>query len=170
MNRISRRYSGRFNRPICVHEQLVIDKDAKSAKIVSAYPVREDGTVIELDVDQFSGQSFMTNPNGFIMNDIMMFEECQSDSVARAVLNRLKVLHPQSLDQRMTLDQMMAHCVPSNYGSPAEFVSANKSVAEKCYKLYEQDYKAYQVELQKQADARMQQEQADISKSVPNPE
>lgn len=136
------------------------------------YPVREDNlcSVDELDVDQFSGQDFMINPNGFITNDIMMFEECQSDSVARAVLHRLKILHPESMDQRLTLDQMMARCVPSNYGSPAEFVSAHKSVAEKCYKLYEQDYKAYQAELQRQADVKMQQDNADLSKSVPNPE
>ena len=137
---------------------------------VLSVPLREDGSVDELPVDQFSGQDFMLNPNGFITNDIMMFEECQSDSVARAILQRLKIQHPQSLDQRMSIDEMMAHCVPSNYGSPAEFVSAHRDIAEKSYKLYEADYKAYQAELQKEVDAKMAQEQSDISKSVPNPE
>ena len=135
-------------------------------------PVRDDGSVAELPVDQFSGQDFMLNSNGFITNDIMMFEECQSDSVARAILQRLKIQHPLSLDQRLSLDEMMAQCVPSNYGSPAEFVSAHKMIAEKAYKLYEHDYKLYQAELQKQADVQMQQDfgKSDMSASVPNPE
>lgn len=153
MNNVDRLYSKRVSSPC-----------------VLALPLREDGSVDELPVDQFSGQDFMLNANGFITNDIMMFEECQSDSVARSILQRLKILHPESLDQRMSVDQMMAHCVPSNYGSPAEFVSANKFVAEKVYKLYEADCKAYQAELQRQADARLQQEQLDLSKSVSNNE
>ena len=37
----------------------------------------EDGTPKVVNIDQFSGQEFMVNANGFIMNDIMAFEEAQ---------------------------------------------------------------------------------------------
>lgn len=152
----------------------LVDRNyCKRVKIPSQIfaPVRDDGSVAELPVDQFSGQDFMLNPNGFITNDIMMFEECQSDSVARAILQRLKIQHPQSLDQSLSLDEMMAQCVPSNYGSPAEFVTANKMIAEKAYRLYEHDFKLRQVDLQKQADVKLQQDiKNDLSDSVPNPE
>ena len=142
---LDRLYSKRVNSPVLV-----------------CPPTREDNEKVikELDIDQFSGQPFMRNNNGFISNDIMVFEQCQSDSVARAVLNRLKVLHPQSIDQNMTLEQMMASAIPANYGSPSEFVSAHKMIAEKMYKMYDADCKAYAA---RQAELASQRAAADAA-------
>lgn len=93
----------------------------------------EEGNTTLLPVDQFSGKSFMLNSNGFIMNDIMQFEEAQSDGVARAALARLQVLHPDSLPADMTVDDAMKQIVPANFSSPAEYMRLEKSFAEKFY-------------------------------------
>lgn len=137
---IDRLHSIRTSRPLLGREKI------KDNKLVFIYQRRTDGSVMELDVDQFSGQPFMQNSNGFICNDIMMFEQCQSDSVARAVLERMKVLHPASYPQDMDIDQMMSCAMPANYGSPAEFVSSQKMMHENLYRL---NQKALQ---KKQAD------------------
>lgn len=121
----------RVSRPIAAYESVI------NGVIKPVYNTRKgnDKAVAILDVDQFSGQKFMQNPQGFLMNDIMVFEEAQSDSVARAVLSRIKVLHPESINQDFTPDEMFASIIPANYGSPAEFVAANKAVVSRLYDL-----------------------------------
>lgn len=84
-----------------------------------------DGSSVCVNIDQFSGQPFMENENGFICNDIMQFEQAQSDSVARAVLSRCQVLKSPSLPADMTLEQAFKQVIPANWSSPAEFVRAN---------------------------------------------
>ena len=138
---VDRLYSIRISRPLGVCEFKTKDNN-----IALVYPRRKDGSLKELDVDQFSGQPFMLNANGFICNDIMMFEQCQSDSVARAVLSRIKVLHPEAISQDFKLDDMMDLAVPANFGTLAEYVTLNKGFAEKVYSLK-------QAEVQKKLDA-----------------
>ena len=167
---VDRLHSIRISRPLGVCEFKTKDN-----KVSLVYPRRKDGSLKELDVDQFSGQPFMLNANGFICNDIMMFEQCQSDSVARAVLSRIKVLHPEAISQDFKLDDMMDLAVPANFGTPAEYVTLNKGFAEKVYSLK-------QAEVQKKIDAekalkeqQLFEKQAleavqNLDKSVPNPE
>lgn len=93
----------------------------------------EKGLLQPLAVDQFSGKRFMLNDNGFPMNDIEAFETSQSDSVARAVLQRIKEIHPESIQQNLSPEQMFARVMPSNWSSPAEFVRASKMFAERFY-------------------------------------
>lgn len=135
---MNRRYLKRVSRPLSPFE--VIEGNC----IKQMYLPRKgnDKVVNTLDIDQFSGQKFMMNPQGFVMNDIMVFEQCQSDSVARSVLQRIKVLHPESISQDLTPEQMFASVIPANYGSPAEFISAHKSVASKFFNLREAEQKA----------------------------
>ena len=91
------------------------------------------GVPLVLNVDQFSGKPFCLNPQGFPMNDIMMYEGAQSSSFAETVLRRINVLHPESIDQNLTPEQMFEQIVPANWSSPAEFVRAAKIFAEKWY-------------------------------------
>lgn len=168
---IDRIHSIRTSRPLLGREKI------KDNKLVFIYQRRTDGSVKELDVDQFSGQPFMQNSNGFICNDIMMFEQCQSDSVARAVLERMKVLHPESYPQDMDIDQMMSCAIPANYGSPAEFVSSHKLISENLYRLNQialnkkvVEYLKIQQEKESQAQFEEFQKSQDLSGSIPNKE
>lgn len=95
--------------------------------------VDKRGVPLVLNVDQFSGKPFCLNPQGFPMNDIMMYESAQSASFAESVLHRIQVLHPESIDQNLTPEQMFEQIVPANWSSPAEFVRASKIFAEKWY-------------------------------------
>lgn len=180
---IDRLYSKRVSRPLMVYEKVIESLGKENRKLFSIvldYPKRDDGvTILQLDVDQFSGQPFMLNPNGFICNDIMMFEQCQSDSVARSILQRIKVLHPESLPQNLTLDEMMSSIVPANYGSPSEFVSAHKVIAQKLYKLHADELKVYNQQMENFRDQQIRDAVSqqirdavsdDMSNSVPNPE
>lgn len=91
------------------------------------------GMPLVLPVDQFSGKPFNLNPQGFPMNDIMAYEHAQSNSYAESVLRRINVLHPESIDQNLTPDEMFEHIVPSNWSSPAEYVRAHKMVTERWF-------------------------------------
>lgn len=86
-----------------------------------------------LPIDQFSGRPFNLNPQGFPMNDIMAYEHAQSDSYAESVLRRINVLHPDSVDQNLSPDEMFEQIVPSNWSSPAEYVRASKMVTERWF-------------------------------------
>ena len=70
--------------------QVEVETDDKKSvlvdRIVSSAPRSEHGDPVLLPIDQFSGKSFMLNPCGFPMNDIMAFESVQSDQLARSVL------------------------------------------------------------------------------------
>lgn len=109
------------------------DKKNASVRLVFTSCTDEKGLLQLLAVDQFSGKRFMLNDNGFPMNDIEAFETSQSDSVAQAVLQRIKEIHPQAIDQNLSPEQMFARVMPSNWSSPAEFVRASKMFAERFY-------------------------------------
>lgn len=104
-----------------------------SVRLVFTSCTDEKGLLKPLNVDQFSGKTFMLNDNGFPMNDIEAFETSQSDSVAQAVLQRIKEIHPQAIEQNLSAEQMFARVMPSNWSSPAEFVRASKLFAERFY-------------------------------------
>ena len=168
---IDRFHSIRTFRPLLGREKI------KDNKLVFIYQRRKDGSVKELDVDQFSGQPFMQNSNGFICNDIMMFEQCQSDSVARAVLERMKVFHPDSYPQDMSLDEMMSCAMPANYGTPAEFVSSQKMIQENLFRLNQKALQKMQVDDLKAAEIARQEKlinqahkENDLSGSIPKSE
>lgn len=93
----------------------------------------ERGSLLVLNIDQFSGKSFLLNPQGFPMNDIMIYEQAQSADVAEKVLRRINVLHPNNIDQNLTPEEMFEQIVPANYGSPAEFVRCSQIFANKYY-------------------------------------
>lgn len=89
----------------------------------------------ELDIDSFSTQPALLNCYGWPTNDIMLYEQSQSDSVARAVLQRVPIskiegLEPGSYD----IEQQFNEMCPANWDSPAEFVRYSRSVAESAYK------------------------------------
>jgi len=88
-----------------------------------------------LDIDSFSVQPAMLNCYGFPMNDIMAYETSQSESVARSVIQRIKV-NPDmpDTDLKKSVDEQFADLCPANWDSPAEFLRYNKSVAERAYK------------------------------------
>lgn len=95
--------------------------------------VDKDGNSTVLPIDQFSGHPLMLNSNGFIMNDIMVFEEAQSDSVARAALSRLRTVNFGSLPEDMPVSQAMQRIVPANWSSPAEYIRLERGFGELYY-------------------------------------
>ena len=133
----------------CIHEFEKEDKNGKKKVVKEKVTVNiltfngqvdRRGVPLVLNVDQFSGKPFCLNAQGFPMNDIMMYEGSQSASFAETVLRRINVLHPDSVDQNLTPEQMFEQIVPSNWSSPAEFVRAAKIFAEKWY-AHQQDRK-----------------------------
>lgn len=107
----------------------VVKKGKKEYKVLEC-PIRKkselldpSGNVLALDVDQFSGKKFLLNSSGFPMNDIMIYEQAQSDSIARAALQRINVVGSNS-DDGLTLEQRFERIVPSNWSSPAEWLRA----------------------------------------------
>lgn len=108
-------------------------KKVASERLVFTSCTDEKGLLQPLPIDQFSGKRFMLNDNGFPMNDIEAFETSQSDSVAQAVLQRIREIHPESIPQNLTPEQMFSRVVPANWSSPAEFVRASKMFAERYF-------------------------------------
>ena len=84
-------------------------------------------------VDEFSGQPFMRNENGFIMSDIQVFEESVSDSVARAALSRLQILHPDNAPVGTSVADLMRQVVPANFSTPAEYLKIQENFAKVWY-------------------------------------
>ena len=119
------------------HEIEVKSDDNKKAKKVTINKLVPNGQIDErgmlqvLPIDQFSGRPFCLNPQGFPMNDIMIYEQSQSSSFADSVLRRINVLHPESIDQNLSPEEMFERIVPANWSSPAEFVQASKIFASK---------------------------------------
>lgn len=115
------------------------DKNKKKKKVISVPAVvpnsqmDDKGHLLVLPIDQFSGRPFCLNPQGFPMNDIMIYEQSQSVSVAESALRRINVLHPESIDQNLSPEEMFEHVVPANWSSPAEFVHASKAFTQKWY-------------------------------------
>ena len=117
--------------------EVKTDKKKTETKVVDLVSfsgqVDSHGVPLVLPIDQFSGKSFCLNPQGFPMNDIMAYESAQSNSFAETVLRRINVLHPESIDQNLTPEEMFDSVVPANWSSPAEFVQAQKNFASKWY-------------------------------------
>ena len=113
----------------------------------------ENGNIDILPVDQFSGKSFMLNPCGFPMNDVMAFEESQSDDIARAVLARTQV-YDKGQGDGLSLEERFAAIVPATWSSPAEFVRAQTSFAKM--------YLDKQARLQEEKQAEIEQHVSDV--------
>lgn len=112
------------------------DKKKEVKTVVQVLPngqVDKRGALLVLPVDQFSGKPFCLNSQGFPMNDIMIYEQSQASSVAEAALRRILVLHPESIDQNLTPDEMFERIVPANWSSPAEFVQASMIFGQKWF-------------------------------------
>ena len=108
---------------VSVSEDSIIDKTL----------VNGDGCLQVCPVDEFSGQEFMQNENGFPMNDIMAFEESASDSVARAALARLQVLHPDNMPVGTSPQDLLRSIVPANFSTPAEYMKIQAAFAKDWY-------------------------------------
>lgn len=101
------------------------------------YPTDDHGLVKVLNVDQFSGKKFLLNACGWPMNDIQIFEEAQSDSIARAALSRLKTIGSREGDG-LTLEQRFERIVPSSWSSPAEWIKACTAFGKLAYAQQQQ--------------------------------
>lgn len=106
---------------------------AQDETIIDTTLVNADGELQICAVDQFSGQPFMLNDNGFPMNDIMVFEEAQSDSVARAALERLQILHPDNMPVGTSPRDLLNSIVPANFSTPAEYLKIQSVFAKDWY-------------------------------------
>lgn len=93
------------------------------------YQTNEDGVRVVLNIDQFSGQSFMKNENGFIMNDIQAFNETRSDGIARTILSRCPVFQSDTIDDGLSVEERLSEIIPENACSPAEFLAVSKRIA-----------------------------------------
>lgn len=105
----------------------------------------DKGNNKELVVDNFATQPTLQNPYGWPMNDIMAFETAQSESVARAVLQRIKV-NPEAKpeDVKLSVEQQFDSLCPANWDSPAEFIRYQKASAEMAYKRAQKRFEAKQ--------------------------
>lgn len=88
----------------------------------------DDGSFDVLPIDQFSGAHFMLNDCGFPMNDIMAYEDTQNESIARAVLSRIHVID-NGKPENLSLQEQFDNIVPSNWSSPAEYLSLHEKFA-----------------------------------------
>ena len=81
--------------------------------IIDTRSKTEENNMVVLPIDQFSGQPFMKNANGFIMNDIQAFNETQSDGIARAILSRTPVFKKDITEDGLSVDQRLNEIIPS---------------------------------------------------------
>ena len=117
--------------------------------LVRNYPVEAITTPVDplskervnriLDIDNFGTSKKLLNPCGFPMNDIMAFEDSQSDSVARAILQRISVNKETGIpEDGRSVEEHFADLCPANWSSPAEYIRYQKKVAENHYKRVQQ--------------------------------
>lgn len=144
-------YKSLKNRTHChSFSDKVFDKDGK---LVNAeflyYTYDQNGKKLRpniLDVDPLP--SAIRNASGFVMNDIMAFEEVESESVARSILQRLKLRKGDGspfdsvfVDDKGTLTDdgrsLFESVIPQHWSSPAEFVRAQKKLAEISFNKYQ---------------------------------
>lgn len=142
--------------PFLVINENVIDTRLKT----------EENNLVVLPVDQFSGQPFMKNENGFIMNDIQAFNETQSDGIARAILARTPVFKKDTSEDGLSVDQRLDEIIPSNCCSPAEFSRISKHIATQRYQREQARQEA--ILAVQQAALRKKPKQVDVVK--PNEE
>lgn len=110
----------------------------------------KEGNNRELDIDSFSTQPALLNVYGFPTNDIMLYEQSQSESVARSVLQRININKPNGLDAgKFDIEQEFDKLCPANWDSPAEYVRYSRSTAELAYKRSEKLRKAKEEQEQK---------------------
>lgn len=136
--------------PFLVIGESVIDTRLKT----------EENNLVVLPVDQFSGQPFMKNSNGFIMNDIQAFNETQSDGIARAILSRTPVFKKDTTEDGLSVDQRLNEIIPSNCCSPAEFARISKHIATQRYEREQARQAA--VLAQQQAALKKQPKKTDV--------
>lgn len=104
------------------------------AIVTAVDPLDKERVNKRLDVDQFGTSKKLLNPCGFPMNDIMIFETAQSDSVARSILQRISVnKETGAINDERTIDEHFADLCPAGWSSPAEYVRYQKMVAENYY-------------------------------------
>lgn len=123
----------------------------------------EENNMVILPVDQFSGQPFMKNANGFIMNDIQAFNETQSDGIARAILSRTPVFKKDTTEDGLSVEQRLNEIIPSNCCSPAEFARISKHIATQRYEREQARQAAILVK--QQAALKRQPKKVDVSQT-----
>lgn len=99
-------------------------------KVEHTFILNKDGSIKELPIDQFAGRGFMLNSDGWIKNDIQAYEEAQSDSVARKILQRISIVNSPNQEDGLSLEDRLNEIIPSNYSSPAEFVRISRRLGE----------------------------------------
>lgn len=101
-------------------------------------------------IDQYLAQRFNRNSSGFIRSEVDAFEQAQNDSVAKTILNRIRIIRSQG-DNRSE-EEIFKTIVPNNYCSPAEFVRMSAKVAEVQYQRIQSEKAA--LEAQKEPISR----------------
>ena len=92
----------------------------------------------QLDIDNFGTSKKLLNPCGFPMNDIMAYENAQSETVARSILQRINVVKDTGLTQDgRSIEEHFDDLCPVSWSSPAEYVRYQKLVAENYYRRAE---------------------------------
>lgn len=116
--------------------EVVVDDNQKKSKKISCVipniPLNPDNTFKVLPIDQFSGKSFLRNPSGFPMNDIMAYEETQNESVARAILSRINIVN-NGKPADLSIQEQFDNIVPANWSSPAEYISICEKFGKMAY-------------------------------------
>lgn len=143
-----------FDPPKAISFEFV-DKEGKECFKVKDRSVNSDGNYIGLAVDPLYSQHFMFNENGFPVNDIVMYETAQSETVANQILQRIQVLHPENAPSGQSLQDLMSQVIPANASTPAEFAKVQEKLAtywyDKQVKLEEQRMQAVQARQAKKA-------------------
>lgn len=129
-------YNLRKSSPVFSDKEIVFEGDKMIVKDNDAK--KADGSFNHLDIDPLPGK--LRNECGFVMNDIMAFETVQSDSMARTIIQNMKVRKGDGVpidevfkDDKGTLTDdakaLFDSIIPSNWSSPAEYVRAQKQLA-----------------------------------------
>lgn len=101
---------------------------------VTVNPIDKEVVNKRLDIDPFGTSKKLLNPCGFPMNDIMAFENAQSESVARTILQRINVIKDTGLtNDGRTIDEHFEDLCPANWSSPAEYVRYQQKLATNYY-------------------------------------
>lgn len=92
----------------------------------------------KLNIDNFSTRRQFRNVFGWPTNDIMLYETAQSESVARAILQRIPINKDTGLvEDGCSIDEKFADLCPANWSSPAEYVRYQKRVAQNYFERIE---------------------------------
>lgn len=111
----------------------------------SFFPVKiKKDRVDVVPIDQYLAQRFNRNSSGFIRSEVDAFEQAQNDSVAKTILNRIRIIRSQG-DNRSE-EEIFKTIVPNNYCSPAEFVRMSTKVAEVQYQRIQSERAALEAQ------------------------